>query len=65
MKNAIENQSSNIPIMTLTDAFAAIKAVGRGQAKLPGWAGKKVYVGNTAKSHWESVQTHDTRKFIV
>ena len=65
MKNTQEKQSSTIPVVTLSDAFAAIKAVGRGQAKLPGWEGKEVYVGTAAMSHWESVQTHDTRQFIV
>jgi len=58
MKNTKEKQASNIPVVTLTDAFAAIKAVGRGQAKLPDWAGKKVYVGTAAKSHWEKVETN-------
>jgi hypothetical protein len=55
MKNTQEKQSSTISVVTLSDAFAAIKAVGRGQAKLPWWAGKKVYVGTAAMSHWESV----------
>ncbi len=50
-----EKCSSDALAITLTDAFAAIKAVGRGQATLPDWAGKKVYIDTTAKSHWENV----------
>ena len=55
VKNTKEKRSSYAPAITLTDAFAAIKAVGRGQATLPEWAGKKVYIDTSAKSHWENV----------
>ncbi len=51
------NQSSNIPVMTLTDAFEAIKSVGRGESAPPAWAGKKVYIGEAAKRHWEGLET--------
>ena len=50
-----EKCSSDALAITLTDAFAAIKAVGRGQATLPDWAGKKVYIDTSAKSHWENI----------
>lgn len=43
------------PVMTLGEAFKAIQSVGRGEADLPDWAGKKAYVGEEAKRHWENV----------
>jgi len=43
------------PVMTLGQAFKAIQSVGRGEVDLPGWAGKKVYMGKEAKRHWEKV----------
>jgi hypothetical protein len=55
IKNTKENRSSYAPAITLAVAFAAIKAVARGQATLPDWAGKKVYIDTSAKSHWENV----------
>lgn len=57
MKNTSQKNQSPIPVMSMADAFATIKAVARGEAKLPDWAGKKVYIGEAAKKHWERMET--------
>lgn len=57
MKIKSNETKSQPPVLTLAQAFESIKAVGRGQAPLPDWAGKKVYIGEDAKSDWETVET--------
>ena len=58
MKKATKHRSPKIPVLTLENVVEAIKSVGRGQAVLPDWAGKKVYIGEAAKRDWENVQPH-------
>lgn len=58
-ENAMTTESNKrqpqVPVMSLAEAFKTIQSVGRGEAELPDWAGKKVYVGEEAKRHWEAV----------
>ncbi len=54
---ATTNKQATAPVMSLSEAFDTIKAVGRGEAALPGWAGKRVYIGEAAKQHWERLET--------
>lgn len=50
-----ERNPAEPPVMSLSEAFATIKAVARGLAPLPDWAGKRVYIGQAAKDYWEGL----------
>jgi len=55
MNSEKNDTSSNVPVMTLSGVFEALKAVGRGDQVAPKWAGKKVYIGFEAKEYWENI----------
>ncbi|MCC7228173.1 MAG: hypothetical protein IT507_15945 [Burkholderiaceae bacterium] len=57
MKNTSQKKQSSVPVLSSADVFASIQAVARGEAKLPDWAGEKVYVGDAARKHWERMET--------
>ena len=59
MNSTKKNNSKEIPFMTLLDVFETLQAVGRGVQESPSWAGKKVYVGNNAKTYWENIESKD------
>jgi hypothetical protein len=51
------DKPAKVPVMGLSQALETIRAVGRGQAQLPEWAGKQVYIGESAQRHWERFET--------
>jgi predicted transcriptional regulator len=54
---ATTDKEAKPPVMSLSEAFDTIKAVGRGEAPLPEWAGKRVYIGEAAQRYWEQLET--------
>ena len=48
-------------VMSLSEAFDIIKAVGRGEAPLPESAGTRVYIGEPAQQYWERLETATER----
>ncbi|SMC56812.1 HVO_A0114 family putative DNA-binding protein [Polynucleobacter kasalickyi] len=58
MKIEKKKMLNEIPVTTLSNVFESIKAVGRGDAELPNWAGGKVYIGDEAKQYWENIGTN-------
>ncbi len=55
MNSSKKKNTNEIPVMTLSDVFETLKAVGRGDQVAPKWAGKKVYIGFEAKEYWENI----------
>jgi hypothetical protein len=44
MNSSKKKNINEIPVMTLSDMFETLKAVGRGDQVAANWAGKKVYI---------------------
>lgn len=54
MNSSKKKTTNETSVMTLSDVFETLKAVGQGDQEAPNWAGEKVYIGFEAKHYWEN-----------